>query len=145
MAKKISAPRDAGMNGFGRFGLNFLKSWIDDPEAPYAIRFLNDEKLTAPKILDIIQKDPLVGFRSYAVSLDGDILRVSRPEGRSAHIPITTVRADQEPWLGLPRLFFECRGALEEAERCKPFLTGNTKVVITSPTSFDADATILAG
>ena len=145
MAKKISAPRDAGMNGFGRFGLNLLKSWIDDPEAPYAIRFLNDEKLTAPKILDIIQKDPLVDFRSYAVSLDGDILRVSTPEGRSAHITITTGPADQAPWLGIPQLFFECSGARQEAERCKPFLTGNTKVVMISATSYDADATILAG
>ena len=64
----------AGQNGFGRFGLNALKSWIDDRGAPYAIRYINDEVLTARDMFRIITSDPLVSFKKYKVTLNGNII-----------------------------------------------------------------------
>lgn len=143
--KKMKRLPIAGINGLGRFGLNLLKSWIEDPSPAYDLRFINDEKLTAKKTLGIIRTDPLVDFKKYKATLDGDILCLLTPEGRAEHITVTHGPAETMPWLGEPDILLECSGARQEAERCRPFLTGNTKIVVISATSYDAEGTFLYG
>ncbi len=79
------------------------------------------------------------------MTLDGDLLRLEHSDGREAEIVITTGPADQAPWVGVPDVFLECSGERTARERSEPFLVRNTKVVIISATSYDADATLLAG
>lgn len=137
----------AGINGFGRFALNLLWCWLRDTDTPYRISHINDEMLSPADMARIIRTDPLVkGFRICKVALTGNVLILQEPSGRTAHIVLTTGPAEQVSWLGIPDLFFECSGKRSlSADMCRPFLIGNTKVVIVSATCYDADATLIMG
>ena len=136
----------AGMNGLGRFGLNLLWQWMSDPGAPYTIGFMNDEVLTPGEIYRSIIADPiLTGFEGYEIKLRGNVLVVQRKGKVIGRIIITTGSADCADWLGKPDLFLECSGRRHDSSLCEPFLIENTRTVIISATSLNADGTFLAG
>lgn len=137
-----------GQNGFGRFGLNLLWWWFNDREAPYRIAWINDEVLKPEDIAQIIKTDSLVkGFGKCKVVLNGNTLFLQEPDGRIEHIILTCSPPERVGWIGEPDIFFECSGkrAVPASELCRPFLVDNTKVVIVSATSYDADGTFIMG
>lgn len=136
-----------GLNGFGRFSLNLLWWWFNDHQSLYRIGFINDENLSPADMASIIRDDPYVtGFRKCKVSLIGDTLLISEPDGRTERIVLSNEHTGQVQWLGKPTIFFECSGSRSaSAELCRPFLVDNTRTVIVSATCFDADETLVMG
>ena len=49
------------------------------------------------------------------------------------------------PWIGKPDLFFESSGKNTLKKDCIKFLKNNTKIIIISATSWDADKTLIYG
>ncbi len=67
------------------------------------------------------------------------------PDGSTKIIPYTNVEYDQIPWLGKPALFLECSGKQTRKEGWNETLTGDTKHVIVSATSWTADQILVYG
>ena len=133
----------AGANGFGRFGLNLLKTWLEDKKPAYKIRYWNDEKLSPKNMYKIIKSDPHVSFDGYKVLLDKNTLSITTPDGREEIVECTSGPAESARWIGKPDIFFECSGSRTAIAKSKPFLKGNTKIITISATSWDADGTFL--
>ncbi len=136
----------AAVNGFGRFGLHLLKYWVDrSQEAAFQIRWINDDALTIAQAHEIITTDRYVVFNKYKVSYHGETLTILAPDGTKHVIRYTNLAYDEVPWLGDPKLVFECSGKNTLRDRCEPYLCGNTRLVLVSATSWDADQTIVYG
>ena len=139
----------AGLNGFGRFGLNLLAIWWEDPNPGYQMNYINDETLKPQQIAEALRSDSIVKtFRGSKVQLlSDDRLVIQSPNGRTANIHVTNENADRVSWLGKPTFWFECSGSLTVATRelCSPFLTGNTQHVLVSATAYQADVTLIYG
>lgn len=136
----------AGINGFGRFGLHLLKYWLDrSDEAGFNIRWINDERLPFKKAYDIIRNDKYVVFDNYDVQAASDTLVILGANGTRHIITYTNKPVGETPWLGKADIVFECSGKHTAASTCGPFLSGDTKLVLISATSWDADATIIYG
>ena len=137
----------AGLNGFGRFGLHFLKYWLDRfDNANFLISYINDDYLSIEKALEIIQTDQAVWFNDYQVSLNGNNLIFVTPSGKELVIEYTTTEKRDIPWRGLPEIVLECSGKYTQNRNCcEYYVTGNTKLVIISATSQTADKTIVYG
>lgn len=136
----------AGMNGFGRFGLHLLKYWLErEDEANFHIAYINDDTLTLQDALRIIKTDTFIKFPGIRASARNGSLVLERP-GKSPHV----IRYSNEPqsripWVGKPDIVLECSGKGTEKKKSVPYLRGNTRQVIISATSWDADKTILYG
>ena len=58
--------KTTGLNGFGRFGLHFLKYWLDRKYASnFILEYINDDYLKIKDIKKIILTDPYVKFDDY--------------------------------------------------------------------------------
>jgi glyceraldehyde 3-phosphate dehydrogenase len=142
MSEKLSV----GLNGLGRFGLHLLKYWIDrNEEAPWTIKWINDDGLSLSRAYDLMISDPYVIFNKYKIYAEEDGFTFLQPNGLKHVIEFTNSRKDKIAWLGKPDLFFECSGKNTIAERCDDFLVGRTKQVLISATSWDADTTLVYG
>ncbi len=137
---------ETGINGFGRFGLHLLKYWLDrNSNSFFKISFINDDSLDIHKAREIILSDRYVKFNKYKVQISGDNLVILEPNGGKHEIYYTNSEQKKIPWIGDPKLFFECSGKFTAAKKCSVYLKGNTKTVIISATSWDADKTIVYG
>ncbi|MDA0267185.1 MAG: hypothetical protein O3A14_09530 [Cyanobacteria bacterium] len=135
----------AGMNGFGRFGLHLLRYWLNHIEdAPYTIEYINDDGLNLDKALAIINTDPYVKFDGFDVGRQGNYLYFAKGD-RTLQIEYSHQDRADIHWLGQPDVVFECSGKATVAERCQPYLTGKTQRVLISATSWDADKTLVYG
>lgn len=142
MSKKLKI----GMNGFGRFGLHLLRYWLDrNEQTPWEIDWINDDTLTIQDALRILNSDPYVVFNRYKISTEGNNLVILEPNGARHDITFTTTEYTSIPWLGEPDLFFECSGKNTLRERCQIFIQGNTRQVLISATSWDAETTLVYG
>ena len=137
---------DAGINGFGRFGLHILKYWVDrNHEAGFTIQYINDENLSIQQAFEIIIHDEAVIFNKYKVKISKNSLILLEPNGAVHEIQYTNFAKEKIPWLGKPVLMFECSGKNTEREDCTIYLQGNTQRVIISATSWDAEKTLIYG
>jgi glyceraldehyde 3-phosphate dehydrogenase len=135
-----------GINGFGRFSLHLLKWWLDRrAEAAFTIDYINDDVLTLDRSFEIITTDPYVRFTDYQVSKTAEGLTFAGGGGPPHAIQYTHGEQPAIPWLGRPEVIFECSGKYTEAARCQSYLQGQTKLVLVSATSWDADKTIVFG
>ena len=135
-----------GINGFGRFGLHLIKYWLDRTnEASFTIDFINDEFLTIDDAYDIITEDTAVVFNKYKVKKIGSTIRFLGADGALHEIEYTNLPKDKIPWIGQPDYFLECSGKNTIKEDCLGFLTGNTKMVAISATSWDCDKVLVYG
>ncbi len=136
----------AGINGFGRFGLHLLKYWLDRAgSSHFVIGYINDDKLSITKALAIIAGDKYVVFNKHKVSISGDSLVFLEPNGSKHSILYTNRPKPEIRWKGKPDIVFECSGKGTVSKDSAEFLTGNTKLVIISATSWDADKTLVYG
>lgn len=135
--------KTAGINGFGRFGLHLLKYWLDrQGTSNFKISYINDDFLSVQDAFNIINKDNYVIFDKYKVSLSGNNLIFIALDGTKNVIEYTNAEKSQIPWLGKPDLFLECSGKNSVAKDCELYVTGNTKLVVISATSYDAKTLI---
>ncbi len=137
---------EAGINGFGRFGLHLLKYWLDrNDKTGFKISYINDEHLDIRTSHDLIVNDKNVVFNKYKVQILGDYLIILEPNGNKHEIYYTNHKQKSIPWLGKPEIFFECSGRFAEAEKSSYFLKGKTDTVLISCTSWDAEKTLVYG
>src|SRR3989344_2552734 len=135
-----------GINGFGRFGLHLLKYWLDrSRDAHFAISHINDDVLTIQQAFAIISSDRRVAFDKYKVGMAGDTITFAEPDGTQHAITYTNKPKAEIPWLGGPQVIFECSGKSTSAKDCETYLSGQTRLVIISATSWDADKTLTYG
>ncbi|NJN21154.1 MAG: hypothetical protein HC812_08160 [Leptolyngbya sp. RL_3_1] len=135
----------AGMNGFGRFGLHLLRYWLNHIEdAPYTLKYINDDSLSLDKALEIINADPYVKFDDFDIARKGNYLGFAKGD-RTIEIEYSHQDRADIHWLGKPDLVLECSGKATVAERCQPYLTGKTQRVLISATFWDADKTLVYG
>ena len=136
----------AGINGFGRFGLHLLKYWLDrNDQSHFNILYINDDYLDINKAYNLIINDKYVKFNKYKIQVSDDYLMILEPNGTKHEILFTNCKQASIPWLGKPEIFFECSGKYTEAKNCSVFLKNNTKTVLISATSWDAEKTLVYG
>jgi glyceraldehyde 3-phosphate dehydrogenase len=136
----------AGLNGFGRFGLHLLKYWLDrSKDANFRIQYINDDTLGIDDIHDMVVNDPYVTFNKYKVQVATDRLAILKPDGDKYEILVTHEPYEHVRWLGEPEIIFECSGKNTVASRCRCYLTGETRWVLISATSWDAPLTLIYG
>lgn len=137
---------DCGINGFGRFGLHLLKYWVDrNDKAEFCISYINDDTLSLRAAYDIIMMDESVKFDRYKVKMADSSLMIIGPNGSIHKIEYTNSSKEDIPWLGLPKLIFECTGKNTARNDCKVYLQGQTRLVVISATSWDADKMLIYG
>ena len=135
-----------GINGFGRFGLHFLKYWLDRSEkSSYLIKYINDDFLTIDQSIEIIRNDKSVFFNKYKIKKIEKKICVLKPDGTIYEIEYSNKEKGLIPWLGKPELFLECSGKNTVKKDCTKFLKNKTKTVIISATSWDAEKTLIYG
>lgn len=135
-----------GINGFGRFGIHLLKYWLDRKEnALFSIDYINDENIDIDKALDIIRHDTYVDFSTYKVEIDQDNLCFLDQQGNKKHIQYSVLEKQNISWLGKPDIILECSGTGTVRNSNNFYLTNNTKLVIISATSWDADGLYVYG
>ena len=135
-----------GINGFGRFGLHLIKYWLDrSSEVNFRINFINDDFLTIDDAYKMITQDMAVVFNKYKVKKIGNTMRFISADGTVHEIEYTNFSKDDIPWIGKPDYFLECSGKNTIKEDCQGFLTGNTKMVAISATSWDCDKVLVYG
>jgi glyceraldehyde 3-phosphate dehydrogenase len=136
----------AGINGFGRFGLHLLKYWLDrSSDSKFIIKYINDNFLSIDQAINIIKADNAVIFNKYKIKKLNNTIRILEPNGHTHEIQYSNDDKSEIPWIGEPDIFFECSGKNTVREDCAEFLTSNTKLVMISATSWDADETLVYG
>ncbi len=137
---------EAGINGFGRFGLHLLKYWLDrSDQSHFNILYINDDCLDINKAYELIVNDKYVIFNKYKIQVSDDYLVILEPNGTKHKILFTNYKQKSIPWIGKPDIFFECSGKCTQANNCSAFLMKNTKTVLISATSWDAEKTLVYG
>ena len=137
---------EAGINGFGRFGLHLLKYWLDrSNQSHFNILYINDDYLDVYKAYDLIVNDKYVKFNKYKIQVADDYLMILEPNGTKHEILFTNCKKESIPWIGKPEIFFECSGKNTEAKNCSAYFKNNTKTVLISATSWDAERTLVYG
>jgi glyceraldehyde 3-phosphate dehydrogenase len=86
-----------------------------------------------------------VKFNKYKVQISGDYLTILEPNGNKHEIYYTNCAQKSIPWIGKPDIIFECSGKYTVAKKCSSYLKDNTKTVMISATSWDAEKTLVYG
>jgi len=130
----------AGINGFGRIGRNFLRAVLAQ-DAPVDIVAVND--LTSPETLaHLLRYDSTHGRLGVPVEVDGDSLIVG---GRSIRV-LAEREPSALPWgdLGV-EVVIESTGHFTDRADAAAHLKGGASRVIISAPATDADATFVVG
>ena len=138
--------KEIAINGFGRFGLHLLKYWLDrNSTSNFNISYINDDFLDIKESHYLITNDKYVKFNKYKVQISGDYLTILEPNGNKHEIYYTNCAQKSIPWIGKPDIIFECSGKYTVAKKCSSYLKDNTKTVMISATSWDAEKTLVYG
>lgn len=135
----------AGLHGLGRFGQHLLHAWLCSPDQALSIEYLADEALNVDEVCALLQGHDRLDFSAAAPAVDSDCLLLTRASGERVRLPYHHGTPAEAPWLGQPDLWLECSGRYPEASRCRIFAIGNTRQVLVSATSWDADHTLIMG
>lgn len=135
-----------GINGFGRFGMHLLRYWILNADrAQFTIDYINDEFLSLKQVEDIIIHDRYLAHIQTLITFQENGISISLPDDRQHHIYFSQCLPSSILWLGKPTLFLECSGKYTNANNAKMFNRGNTRCVIISASSSQADQTLIYG
>lgn len=142
-----ASKRTALLKGMGNFGRFLLRDYFVQKSKPFCIKVINDTKLTAAQIRDLLVSDRHAKcFPGLKVIVDGKLLVISLPDGHEEHILITHGPAELAEHVGTTDMFFECSGeAKNDAELVRPYAVRATKVVLISETAYNADMTLVYG
>lgn len=135
-----------GINGFGRFGLHLLKYWLDRADkSNFIISYINDDFLKISDVLKIITEDKAVIFNKYKVTIVKNCLSIIEPNGERYIIEFSNKNMPEAPWRGMPEILLECSGKGTVAKDSQALLSGNTRLVVISATSWDSEKTLIFG
>ena len=138
--------KEAGINGFGRFGLHLLKYWLDrNEQSLFSLKYINDDYLDIDNVLEIINNDSNVIFNKYKIEKSKNGITVLEPNGNKHDIYYTNSPSNAIKWIGKPDIFFECSGKNTVSKKCASFINGKTNNVLISATSWDAEKTLVFG
>jgi glyceraldehyde 3-phosphate dehydrogenase len=138
--------KSAGINGFGRFGLHLLKYWIERfYKSGFIIKYINDENLNIARIFEIIKTDKYCKINQVKFFIEKKGILLKFPDGIDHLIEITNQKNGKISWIGKVDIFLECSGKNTKKTDCKKYLTGKTKRVLISATSWDCDKTVVFG
>jgi len=131
------------MNGFGRFGLHLLNYYLEsEEESAFELKYINDDMLDINKALDIINNDPYVKiYNRFHVRIEGNLLIFND----IYKIEYSNKKSEEVSWLGSPDIFLECTGQYTDANLARKFKIKNTKKVLISATSMNADQMLVYG
>ena len=136
----------AGINGFGRFGLHLIKYWLDRSEkSSFIIKYINDDFLSLDQSIKILKNNKKVLFNKYKILKFENKIKFLKPDGVIYEVEYSNKKKSHIPWIGKPDLFFESSGKNTLKKDCIKFLKNNTKIIIISATSWDADKTLIYG
>jgi glyceraldehyde 3-phosphate dehydrogenase len=129
------------INGFGRIGRVFLRSFFARGEHEFDVVAVND--LTPPDVLEYLLKYDSV-FRRFpgVVKLEGDILNVRGMKIKAVAEP----EPAKLPWkeLGVD-IVIESTGRFTDAQKAKAHIDAGAKKVIISAPATNQDITIVMG
>ncbi|MDR1943637.1 MAG: type I glyceraldehyde-3-phosphate dehydrogenase [Synergistaceae bacterium] len=129
------------INGFGRIGRVFLRSYFATGNHDFDIVAVND--LTPPDVLEYLLKYDSV-FRRFngTVELSGDVLSVNGCKIKAVAEPDPA----KLPWkeLGVD-IVLESTGRFTDGEKAKAHITAGAKKVIISAPATNPDVTIVLG
>jgi glyceraldehyde 3-phosphate dehydrogenase len=129
------------INGFGRIGRVFLRSFFAKGEHDFDVVAVND--LTPPDVLEYLLKYDSVFHRfPGTVKLDGDILNVNGMKIKAIAEP----EPAKLPWkeLGVD-IVIESTGRFTDAQKAKAHIEAGAKKVIISAPATNQDVTIVMG
>ena len=129
------------INGFGRIGRVFLRSFFAKGEHDFDVVAVND--LTPPDVLEYLLKYDSVFHRfPGTVKLDGDILNVNGMKIKAIAEP----EPAKLPWkeLGVD-IVVESTGRFTDAQKAKAHIEAGAKKVIISAPATNQDVTIVLG
>jgi glyceraldehyde 3-phosphate dehydrogenase len=135
-----------GINGFGRFGVHFLKYWLERHEkCNFNIIFINDEILKPNDIIKILKKDKFCKFYKVKFFLENNILSITLPKGMRYEIKLFNKKIYSLPLLKKLDYLLECSGKFTEKKSFKKLLVNKKIKILISATSWDCDQTIVYG
>jgi len=138
--------QSSGLNGFGRFGLHLIKYWLERAEGcNFKIDYINDDTISLEKAYKIINNDQYVKFNNYEIIKSKNSLIFLKQNGNKYNIEYTQNIKSKISWIGKPDIFLECSGKNPSKNDCLIYIKGNTKTVIISQTSWDADEILIYG
>ncbi|GHV53792.1 glyceraldehyde-3-phosphate dehydrogenase [Synergistales bacterium] len=129
------------INGFGRIGRVFLRSYFTKGNHDFDIVAVND--LTPPDVLEYLLKYDSV-FRRFpgTVELSGDILNVNGQKIKATAEPEPT----KLPWKDLGAdIVIESTGRFTDGAKAKAHIEAGAKKVIISAPATNADLTVVIG
>ena len=129
------------INGFGRIGRVFLRSFFEKGGHDFEVVAVND--LTPPDVLEYLLKYDSV-FRRFkgTVKLEGDILNVNGMKIKAIAEPDPA----KLPWKALGvDVVIESTGRFTDAEKAKAHIEAGAKKVIISAPATNQDVTIVMG
>ncbi|MDC0413139.1 hypothetical protein OAM44_02525 [Pelagibacteraceae bacterium] len=135
-----------GVNGFGRFGLHFLKYYLsNNKKTKFKISYINDEKLNINQILHIINNDTYLDFKKYKFTQKGNNLFFLLNK-KWQSILFTKKKLSKLKWTNYVDFLLECSGNYSSIKKLN-FIkkTKNIKHVLISSTSWDCDKTLIYG
>lgn len=133
----------ASLNGFGRFGLHFLRYYLLNAEtSKFELKFINDEFLDIQTMFHIIKNDPYVQIeKDWKIIFLDNMLRIK--VGDSEKILVFSNQSLTNFLQEKQGILLECSGKFTNIENF-PDMKAFTRVYI-SATSLNADATLLTG
>lgn len=136
----------AGVNGFGRFGLHFLKYYLlNYKNSKFKIKYINDENLKTANIFNIIKYDKYLNFSKFKVKKKKNCLFFNLNK-KIIKIIISNKKLNKLSWNNEIDLLLECSGKYTQKKKLH-FLNAkkNIKHIIISATSWDCDQTLIYG
>ncbi len=135
-----------GMNGFGRFGIHFLRYYLKNlNKNKFVLKYINDPKLSFEKIKEIIRNDQYVKLQNFDLKFKKDSIIFYASSKNKLEIIFTNDKINKISWHPLIDYYLECSG--EKLNKIN-FLINKYKNInnlILSATSHEASKTLIYG
>lgn len=141
----VSHSPTAVLHGLGRFGLHWLRAWLDRADSGVRLLAIQDSHHGLDSALRLLREDAKPSFADWSIRAEAGCLCFHKPGRNALQVAYWHGPAQQSPWLGQADWWLECSGAFASGAASRPFLRGRTRRVIVSATCPGADQTLVFG
>lgn len=136
-----------GMNGFGRFGIHFLRYYLINHSKKniFSIKYINDDKLTFKKIKELIVNDEYINLSSFDYKFKKSSIILFNKSKDPLEIYFTNKSLKKISWLNKIDYYLECSGNKVEYLNFIKNKFENIEKIIISATSNTSDQTLVYG
>ena len=135
-----------GMNGFGRFGLHFLRFYLKNfKKNKFILKYINDTNLSFNKIKEIIKKDKYVKLNKFDLKFTKNSIIFFSSSKNRQEIIFTNEKLNNIPWCSLIHYFLECSGEKSDKTNFLIKKYKNISNLLFSATNHEADKTLIYG